>query len=170
MLVGIDNSIMMYNDVYYVYCSWDMLTPQCLMTGHACWLVRKTDMPGMVSEWARSPRSSSQSAAALQSFAEEPLPKELTLWGLTEASLVEGGRGSYMTAPAPAQLLVLLLPGEVNTIKRIARSHDIDPLLACDLLCDWMVSMVPKRCRIHALEDVAALGLDIDRLNRVALN
>ena len=161
---------MMYNDVYYVYCSWDMLTPQCLMTGHACWLVRKTDMPGMVSEWARSPRSSSQSAAALQSFAEEPLPKELTLWGLTEASLVEGGRGSYMTAPAPAQLLVLPLPGEVNTIKRIARSHDIDPLLACDLLCDWMVSMVPKRCRIHALEDVAALGLDIDRLNRVALN
>ena len=139
------------------------------LTGHACWLVRKSDMPGIVSEWTRSPRSSSQSAAALQSFAEEAL-QELTVWGLTEASLAEGGRGSYMTAPAPAQLVVLLLPGEVNTIKRIARSNDIDPLLACDLLCDWMVSMVPKRCRIHALEDVAALGLDIDRLNRVALN
>lgn len=139
------------------------------MTGHACWLVKKADVAEMVSEWAARATSSQSAFGSLQSFAAEDLPKEVTVWGLTEASLVEGGRGSYMTAPAPAQLIVLLLPGEVNMIQRIARSPEIDPVVATDILCDWMVSMVPKRCRVMATNDVAALGLDMERLNRVAL-
>ena len=123
-------------------------------------------MPQLVSEWAA--RSDSTSSSALQSFAAEVVPKELTVWGLTEASLV-GARGSYMTAPAPAQLVVLLLPGEINDMQRIARCPETDPVLATDLLCDWMASMLPKRCRISAANDVAALGLDTQRLNKVAL-
>lgn len=136
--------------------------------GHACWLVKKAEVFDIVSGWAAT--SASESAqSSLKSFAaEEPL-KEMTVWGLTAAALV-GGRGAYMKAPAPPQLVVFVLPGDVNVIQRIACCPETDPVLATDILCGWIVSMLPKRCNIMAAgHDAAALGLDMERLKRVAL-
>ena len=137
-----------------------------LLPGHACWLLKKADIPQMMSEWALA--SPSHCSAQMESLAATEL-SELTVWGLTEASLAGGGRGAYMKPAADSQLVVLLLPGEVNQIQRIVRCPQNDPSSTTDVLCDWIVSMLPKRCKILATDDIAAFGLDMARLSRVAL-
>ena len=139
--------------------------PQSFAPGHACWLLRKADLPQMVSEWALA--SPTHCYDAFHSLAATDLTN-LTIWGLTEASLA-GGRGAYMKPAAASQLIVILLPGEVNTIQRVARSPQADPSMATDVLCDWIVSMIPKRCKFLAADDVVVFGLDMARVNRVVL-
>ncbi|CAJ1350763.1 unnamed protein product [Effrenium voratum] len=119
--------------------------------GHAVWVLRPAEVAPIVGAWGHSLELG-----------------EVKAFGLTEASRA-GGRGMYLAAPAaPPQLVVLLRPGEVNVIERIAMCPQTSPAVATEILCDWVVSMVPKRCKITCAEDIASFSLDAARINRVA--
>ena len=115
--------------------------------GHACWLL---------------PRSQAEAW-----FGEAAHDTSLTCWALAQAP--PGGRGAYLKPREDLETLLLLLlraTKDVNEIRHLKLRTD-DAERATDVLCDWIVSMLPKRCRLY--DDAQRLGLDTERLRKVLL-
>ncbi|CAE7526953.1 FCPF [Symbiodinium natans] len=129
-----------------------------LTGGHACWTVPRKDVTGIAIAWGGA-----------SSLATADLPSEYRVFALGDGATCPGGPGLYMTAPCPPLLLVAAEPGEVNALKHLAVASGCHPAVATELICDWIKSMLPKRCKLECLDDVRACGLDLSQLQQLAL-
>mmetsp|Transcript_6226 Transcript_6226/g.12949 ORF Transcript_6226/g.12949 Transcript_6226/m.12949 type:complete len:165 (+) Transcript_6226:61-555(+) len=132
-------------------------TSEPLTGGHACWTVPRKDVIGIVISWGGA-----------TSLATADLPSEYRVFALGDGSSLPGGPGLYMTPPGPPLLLVVAEPGEVNVLKHLAVAPGCHPAAATELVCDWLKSMLPKRCKLECAEDASTCGLDLSQLQQLA--
>ncbi|OLQ07159.1 Fucoxanthin-chlorophyll a-c binding protein F, chloroplastic [Symbiodinium microadriaticum] len=128
-----------------------------LTGGHACWTLPRKDAIGIVISWGGA-----------TSLATADLPSEYRVFALGDGATLPGGPGLYMTPPGPPLLLVVAEPGEVNVLKHLAVAPGCHPAAATELICDWLKSMLPKRCKLECIEDASTCGLDLSQLQQLA--